>query len=90
MRVLIWSDPGVIATVRTAAIAGAALAVAFIGLRRRFVEAGWLMYPLLAAGGVKLAAEDLPRSRPTTLFIALAVYGMALIAAPRIARRPPT
>jgi hypothetical protein len=79
------SDPGTIATVRTAAIAAAALLAAAVGRLPRFVETGWLMYPLLIAGGVKLAAEDLLRSRPATLFVALAVYGVALIVAPRTA-----
>ena len=37
-------------------------------------------------GGVKLLVEDLPRSRPATLFIALALYGGALIVAPRLGR----
>jgi hypothetical protein len=80
------SDPGTIATVRTAAIAAAALLAAAVGRLPRFVETGWLMYPLLIAGGLKLAAEDLPRSRPATLFVALAVYGVALIVAPRAAK----
>ena len=39
----------------------------------------------LDAAVQRLAAEDLPRSRPATLFVALAVYGIALIVAPRIA-----
>lgn len=80
------SDPGVVATARTAALASVALAAASLGRLPRFTEAGWLVYPLLVAGGLKLAVEDLPRSRPATLFIALAVYGFALIGAPRIAR----
>ncbi len=80
-------DPGVIATVRTAALVSAVVAAAAIGRYPRFVEAGWLVYPLLAAGAVKLVADDLTHSRPATLFVALGVYGAALIAAPRIARR---
>jgi len=81
-------DPGVIATVRTAALVSAVVAAAAIGRYPRFVEAGWLVYPLLIAGALKLVADDLTHSRPATLFVALAVYGAALIAAPRIARRP--
>jgi len=45
------------------------------------------VYPLLVTGGIKLAAEDLPRSGASTLFVAFAVYGVALIAAPRIYAR---
>jgi hypothetical protein len=44
---------------------------------------------VLLVGAVKLIAEDFPHSRPATLFIALAFYGGALIAAPRIARTRP-
>lgn len=81
------TDRGFIATVRTAAIAAAALLSAAAGGAPRFLEAGWLVYPLLVTGGIKLAAEDLPRSGASTLFVAFAVYGVALIAAPRIYAR---
>lgn len=83
-------DAGVLATVRTSVLAATALAVAWAGRSERFRESGWLLYPLLAAGGVKLLVEDLPRSRPATLFIALALYGGALILAPRLSRRSGT
>jgi hypothetical protein len=53
------------------------------------VERGWLGYAMLALVAIKLLAEDLPRGRPSTLFVALAVYGAALILAPRLARRRP-
>jgi hypothetical protein len=42
---------------------------------------------VLAIAGAKLAVEDLPRSRPATLFLALALYGAALILVPRLRRR---
>ena len=51
------------------------------------VERGWLGYVMLALVGIKLLAEDLPRGRPSTLFVALAVYGAALVLAPRLVRR---
>jgi len=81
------AEPGLTATVRTGALAAVALALAWAGRRPRFREAGWLVYPVLITGGIKLLAEDLPRSRPATMFLALAFYGAALIAAPRIAHR---
>jgi hypothetical protein len=77
------TDPGVVATIRTGALAFTALALAWLGGAARFREAAWLVYPILVLGAVKLLAEDLPRSRAATLFVALAVYGGALIAAPR-------
>ena len=80
------ADAGVVATVRTSVLAAAALALAWAGRSDRFRESAWLLYPVLAAGGLKLLVEDLPRSRPATLFIALAVYGGALILAPRLGR----
>jgi hypothetical protein len=81
------TDPGVVATIRTAALALTALALAWLGGASRFREAAWLVYPTLVLGAVKLLAEDLPRSRAATLFVALAVYGGALIAAPRFLRK---
>jgi hypothetical protein len=78
--------PGLVATVRTGALALTALALAWLGGAARFREAAWLVYPTLALGAVKLLVEDLPRSSAATLFVALAVYGGALIAAPRVMR----
>jgi len=80
------TDAGVVATIRTGALAVTALALAWLGGGARFREAAWLVYPTLVLGAVKLVAEDLPRSRAATLFVALAVYGCALIAAPRFMR----
>jgi hypothetical protein len=79
-------DAGAVATVRSVGLAVTAIAVASAARFDRFREAAWLLYPVLLAGAVKLIAEDLPHSRPATLFVALAFYGGALIAAPRIAR----
>jgi hypothetical protein len=65
----------------------AALLVAWISRRARFREWAWLVYPLLVLIGLKMVAQDFKYSRPATLFIALAVYGTALIVAPRLRRR---
>jgi hypothetical protein len=81
------ADAGVIATVRTVVLAVAALGLAWLGRHERFRESGWLLYPVLVAGGLKLLFDDFPHSDPSTLFVALALYGGALIAAPRLARR---
>jgi len=75
-----------VATVRTIALAATALALAWLGRAPQWREAAWLVYPTLAAGGVKLLAEDFPHSTAATLFVALAMYGGALIAAPRLIR----
>jgi len=79
-------DLGILATVRTGVLAVATLLVAWLGRKARFREWGWLVYPLLIGVGVKMVAEDFKYSRPATLFIAMALYGTALIVAPRLRR----
>ncbi len=80
-------EPGMLAALRTCILAVSAVALAWLGRRPRFIEAGWLVYPVLIAGGLKLLLEDVRAGRPWTLFVSLAFYGGALIIAPRIARR---
>jgi len=84
------ADAGIVATIRTGVLAGCAVLLAWTGQHERVHESAWLLYPVLAAGGIKLLVEDLPVSKPATLFVALAAYGLALIAAPRLShhRRP--
>lgn len=79
-------DAGILATIRTSVLAAAALALAWAGRFERFQESAWLLYPTLGIGGLKLLVEDLPRSRPATLFVALALFGGALIIAPRMSK----
>jgi len=80
-------DTGTLATERTAVLALGTLLVAWVGRHDRFREWSWLVYPLLVVTGLKMIAQDFGQSRPATLFIALALYGAALIVAPRL-RRP--
>jgi hypothetical protein len=80
-------DAGVLATIRTSVLVLSTLLAAWIGRRARFREWGWLVYPLLVGIGVKLVAQDLRHSRPAALFLALVLYGAALILAPRLRRR---
>ncbi|HSQ69389.1 MAG TPA: hypothetical protein VLM41_04840 [Steroidobacteraceae bacterium] len=79
-------DPGPLATLRTAVLSLAVLVAAWLSRRARFREWAWLVYPLLVVVGLKMVVQDFKDSRPATLFIALALYGIALIAAPRIKR----
>lgn len=76
-------DAGWLGTLRTAVTVAATFAVAYASRRSAWREAGWLTYPLLIGLGLKLVASDLPSGRPVTLFVTLAAYGVALIAAPR-------
>jgi hypothetical protein len=80
-------DPAVVGVLRTAVLAALAATLAWTGRRWNRSELIWLLYPTLVAGGIKLVLEDLRHGRPSTLFLSLALYGGALIAAPRLARR---
>jgi len=77
---------GVLATVTTVVLATATLLIAWIGRQARFREWSWLVYPLLVGIGLKMVGQDFKYSRPATLFIAMALYGTALIVAPRLRR----
>jgi len=76
-----------VATVRSGVLAAAAVVVAWLGMHAATREFGTLLYPVLAAGGVKLLVEDFRTSPPSLLVIALALYGGALILGPKLARR---
>lgn len=80
-------DTSLLSTIRTTVLVTAAVAVAAGGRYAAGREASWLTYPLLFIAGLKLVFVDFPQGRPTTLFAALAVYGTALIVAPRLLRR---
>jgi len=82
------ASPGAVATIRTAVWVAGALVLTGLGRREAWREAGWLVYPALAAIGLKILLEDLPRSRPATLFLAFALYGGALILVSRVRHRP--
>jgi hypothetical protein len=79
-------DAGILATVRTAVLAAAALLLGWASRRPGFREAAWLVYPTLGLMVLKLAVEDFPHGRPATLFLALALCGVAFLLAPRLAR----
>lgn len=80
-------DTAQVSTIRTLVLVGSAFAVAAAGRRPAGREASWLTYPLLTIAGLKLVLVDFVQGRPTTLFAALALYGAALIIAPRLLRR---
>ncbi len=47
----------------------------------------WTAVALIAGVACKVAAQDVPRGRPTTLFLSLALVGGALLGATRLMRR---
>jgi hypothetical protein len=79
-------DAGVAAVVRTAILAALAIGLALAARRWAWPELGWLVYPLVALGGVKLILQDLRVGRPATLVLSLALYGAVLVLAPRLLR----
>lgn len=81
------ASPAAAATVRTAVLSAGAVGLALLSRVRGLREAGWLVYPLLALVGLKLLLEDLPRGRPATLVVGFALYGAALLLAPRLRAR---
>jgi hypothetical protein len=78
------SGPGAVAAVRTGVLVLGVLALAWVGRRSAWREAGWLAYPVLVAIALKIISEDLPRSRPATLLFSFGMYGAALILVPRL------
>jgi len=73
-----------LASARTAVLSCLAVALAWSAPRWRLPELAWLVYPLLAATGARLVAEDLRLGEPVNLFLALAFYGGALIITSRL------
>lgn len=80
-------DPAVVATIRTAVLSAVAIGLAVVCRWNRFADTRVLVYPLLTMIALKLLVEDFRVGRPLTLFITFALYGGALIAAPRLRRR---
>jgi hypothetical protein len=75
------------ATLRTAVLAGLALVLAWAGARWSLAELSRLMYPAMILGAYRLAMVDLGQDHKPALFLSLLVYGGALMALPRLARR---
>lgn len=80
--------PGLVATIRTALLVAAILALALAGRVWAFAEGAWLVYPLLVLTGLKFVLEDVRTGQPATLFVSFALYGLALIVGPRLSRKP--
>ncbi len=79
--------PSALAILRTAVLAVGAVALAWLGRYSRLMQATWLVYPVLIAGGIKLLIEDLRVGDPAILVASFALYGGALILAPRLRRK---
>jgi hypothetical protein len=99
--VLLWCAAGLAAgiaigmgagmsTVRTVVLSVAACAAAAARRWTPIAATAWAAYPLLAFVAVKSLAGDLRLDRPLALFVALAVYGAALIIIAHLGRRVST
>jgi hypothetical protein len=78
------ASAGAVAAIRTGVLSAVAIGLARLGRSPVWVEAGWLAWPALGVGLLKILLEDLPRSRPATLVLSFAFYGAALILVPRL------
>ncbi len=83
---VVAEDAGVAGTVATGALALITLGCAWLARKGALPELGWLVYPLIVLGGLKLLFQDLPDGRPATLVLGLALYGAVLILTPRLLR----
>jgi hypothetical protein len=83
------ADAGLVATLRTAVLSAIAVALATAARGEARRELRWIAYAVLAAGALKMGAEDFRVGRPVTLAVALALFGGALIATPRLLRARP-
>ena len=80
-------DTGILASLRTAVLS---IVVVALGASARWSSVAVfsrLVYPVLVLGGVRLLFDDLRHSSPSTLFIALALYGLAWTLGPRLVAR---
>ena len=80
------ADRAAAAVVRTAVLAALALTLAVAAARLELAELRWLVYPVVALGGLKLLTQDVRLGRPATLVVSLALYGLVLVLLPRLTR----
>ncbi len=79
-------DAALVAAIRTVWLSVLAALLAWSGRWPWAREGAWLVYPLLLLTAVKFLAEDLPNGRASTLFVALACFGLAIVLAARWTR----
>jgi hypothetical protein len=80
-------DAGILASLRTALLSVSVVALGAAGRWTHTAIFARLVYPVLALGGVRLLVDDFRHSEPSTMFLALALYGVALAFGPRLAAR---
>lgn len=80
------SDPAVIAVVRTALLAGLTILTAWASRFPALSPGRLLCNPLMLVLGLKLLWDDFRTGRPGTLFVSLAIVGVALVLTPKLRR----
>lgn len=85
---LIGGDGATSAAVRSVTIAVGAVLIAQLARVRLLSGLSSLVYPLLGLGAAKFIADDAMSGRALTLFVALSVYGAALVILARTRRAP--
>jgi hypothetical protein len=76
-----------VAAIRTGVLAVTTVGLAAASRRGRLVELSWFVNPLLILTGLKLLFIDLRNGTPVSLFFGFALFGIALILAPRLRPR---
>ena len=81
------ANAGILASLRTVLLSVAVVALALSARWPTTKIFSRLVYPVLIVGGVHLLLDDFRNSSPSTLFVALGCYGLALVVAPRLLNR---
>jgi hypothetical protein len=81
-------DGAVLAVLRTGVLIPLVWLLAWAGRSRRRPELLWASYVTLGYTVLRIVVDDLPRGRPTTLFMTFVLLGTTLMVLPRIVRRP--
>ena len=82
------AHPAALVLVRTLALVGGVLGFALAQRQVGTHDLGWAAFVFLGLAFVKLVAQDLPRGHPLSLVVAFSAFGGAMIALPRLLRRP--
>lgn len=80
-------DSGIVAAFRTGVLAMTAMGLGYLARWSKLREAKRLVPAVLIFGALALGLGDLRSGRAATQFVSMALYGVALIVAPRLARQ---
>ncbi|MCM2314007.1 MAG: hypothetical protein NDJ92_02505 [Thermoanaerobaculia bacterium] len=81
------ADAGSVAVIRTAVLSLLTIGAAWASRYARFSPGRWIASGMIVVLVMKLIWDDFRNGRASTLFISLAIVGVALIVAPRLGKR---